>query len=95
MNVDEALEELKRNAGSQFDPAIVEVFCEQIALRPSPAASGRTVSGETPRGSDRPAHAATAESRMTGSVGCGNVHRDRFSDAVRWTSASSQPSARM
>jgi diguanylate cyclase (GGDEF)-like protein len=40
MDVDSALEELKRNAGSQFDPAIVDVFCEQIALRRSSAASG-------------------------------------------------------
>jgi two-component system cell cycle response regulator len=40
IGVDAALEELKRNAGSQFDPAIVEAFCEQIALRRSSAVSG-------------------------------------------------------
>jgi diguanylate cyclase (GGDEF)-like protein len=47
IGVDAALKELKRNAGSQFDPAIVEAFCEQIALRRSLAVtdSVNTVNG--------------------------------------------------
>ena len=29
---EEALEELKRNAGTQFDPEVVKIFVESVAL---------------------------------------------------------------
>ena len=37
MSVDAALEELKRSAGTQFDPAVVEAFCT-AAVRGSASA---------------------------------------------------------
>ncbi len=40
MTSEEALEELQRSAGTQFDPRLVEVFIEQVASKP-PASAGR------------------------------------------------------
>ena len=34
MNLEHALEELERNAGSQFDPEIVRLFCEELRSSP-------------------------------------------------------------
>jgi HD-GYP domain-containing protein (c-di-GMP phosphodiesterase class II) len=36
MSLSDALEELQRCAGSQFDPKLVEVFCRLIAERTEP-----------------------------------------------------------
>jgi HD-GYP domain-containing protein (c-di-GMP phosphodiesterase class II) len=37
MSADDALEELRRGAGSQFDPAVVHAFCEAVAPEVSAA----------------------------------------------------------
>ena len=42
MSVEDACEELKRNAGTQFDPRIVQLFTDEVRKRPP------TRSGETP-----------------------------------------------
>jgi HD-GYP domain-containing protein (c-di-GMP phosphodiesterase class II) len=31
IDVPEALSELRRNAGSQFDPEVIEIFCSELA----------------------------------------------------------------
>jgi diguanylate cyclase (GGDEF)-like protein len=39
IGIDAALEELKRHAGTQFDPAIVEAFCNNSAMHPFESAA--------------------------------------------------------
>jgi diguanylate cyclase (GGDEF)-like protein len=43
IGIDAALEELKRNAGTQFDATVVSVFCEQTTLRDSSGATSSPV----------------------------------------------------
>jgi HD-GYP domain-containing protein (c-di-GMP phosphodiesterase class II) len=43
IGTDAALEELKRNAGTQFDATVVRVFCEQTTLHDSSGATSSPV----------------------------------------------------
>ena len=56
MDVDQACEELRRNAGSQFDPGVVEVLLEEIRRLHGPggaSTNGRT-GGRVSRSASRP-----------------------------------------
>ncbi|HZC29220.1 MAG TPA: HD domain-containing phosphohydrolase, partial [Gaiellaceae bacterium] len=50
MTLEAALDELRRCAGTQFDPEVVRVFCEQIAAEPFPRHSTRRCASAGPSG---------------------------------------------
>jgi len=43
MSVDDAIAEIRACAGTQFDPTVVEAFCEEIASLPHRYGSGSAV----------------------------------------------------
>jgi HD-GYP domain-containing protein (c-di-GMP phosphodiesterase class II) len=36
-STDDAIAELRRNSGTQFDPAVIDALCRRLTLQPTPS----------------------------------------------------------